>query len=163
MIRDATERDYPVIRAILRHAFGTADEANLVEQLRADADVLLELVATDGEAVHGCILYSALAVERGEASFACAALAPVAVLPAFQRRGVGAALLEAGNVRCIALGLDAIIVLGHADYYPRFGFTALAAATLDAPFSGPSFMALELRPGVLSKGGGVRYARAFGV
>jgi putative acetyltransferase len=92
-----------------------------------------------------------------------AALAPVAVLPAFQSQGIGGDLIRAGNARCAMLGLDAIIVLGHADYYPRFGFSAAAAESLDAPFSGPSFMALELRPGSLSKSGRVRYAKAFGV
>lgn len=77
-------------------------------------------------------------------------------------RGIGE-LIRAGNARCAALGLDAVIVLGHADYYPRFGFSAAAAESLEAPFSGPHFMALELRHGVLKAGGRVRYANAFGV
>jgi putative acetyltransferase len=92
-----------------------------------------------------------------------AALAPVAVLPAFQNQGIGGELIRAGNARCAALGLEAIVVLGHADYYPRFGFSAQMAESLQAPFSGPHFMALELKPGVLEAGGKVRYAKAFGV
>ena len=163
MIRDATPGDYAAIRQIIRHAFGQEDEADLVEQLRADGDVLVELVAASEIALQGHILYSRLTIERPSENLTAAALAPVAVLPAFQRRGIGKALIEAGNARCAALGLDAIIVLGHADYYPQFGFSAAAAESLEAPFSGPHFMALELRPDVLKAGGRVRYANAFGV
>ncbi len=163
MIRDARTREQPAIRAIVTHAFGRADEANLVEQLHADGDALFELVAGDDIALRGHALYSRLSIERDGEILAAAALAPVSVLPAFQRQGLGGALIEAGNARCAELGLKAILVLGHPDYYPRFGFTADAALSLDAQFSGPSFMALELEAGVLSRGGRVRYARAFGV
>jgi putative acetyltransferase len=163
MIRDAEPRDYPAIRQILRHAFGQDEEANLVEHLRADGDVLAELVEASDIAVQGHILYSPLAIERDGGTVRAAALAPVAVLPAFQRGGIGGELIRAGNARCAALGCEAIVVLGHAEYYPRFGFSAAAAESLQAPFSGPHFMALELKPGVLNAGGRVRYAKAFGV
>jgi len=163
MIRDADPRDYAAIRAVLRHAFNQDQEANLVEQLRADGDVLVELVEASDIAIQGHILYSLLAIERGRETVRAAALAPIAVLPSFQRDGVGGGLIRAGNARCAALGLDAIVVLGRAEYYPRFGFSAATAESLEAPFSGPHFMALELRPGALKAGGRVRYAKAFGV
>lgn len=163
MIRDATPADYAAIRAVLRHAFPAHEEADLVEQLRADGDVLVELVAASDTAIQGYILYSPLAIEREGAAIRAAALAPVAVLPAFQNGGTGGELIRAGNARCAALGLEAIVVLGHAAYYPRFGFSARMAESLQAPFSGPHFMALELKPGVLGAGGKVRYAKAFGV
>jgi putative acetyltransferase len=163
MIRNATPNDYAAIRAVLRHAFPADEEADLVEQLRADGDVLVELVAASDIAVQGHILYSPLAIERDGVTVRAAALAPVAVLPAFQGRGIGGALIRAGNARCADLGLEAIVVLGHADYYPRFGFSAQTAESLQAPFSGPHFMALELRPDALKDGGKVRYAKAFGV
>jgi len=163
MIRDATPDDFPAIRQIARHVFGQDDEANLIERLRADGDVLIELVEASDIALKGHILYSALRIERGGETLAAAALAPVAVLPGLQRQGIGGALIRAGNARCIALDLSAIIVLGHADYYPQFGFSAATAESLEAPFSGSHFMALELRPGVLKAGGRVRYAKAFGV
>ena len=163
MIRDALASDYPAIRAVVRHAFDGAGEANLVEQLRAEGDVLAELVAGFDATLAGHILYSRLRIECESGVLEAAALAPVSVLPAFQRKGLGSALIRAGNARCAALGLDAIIVLGHAAYYPRFGFSPALAQPLDAPFSGKSFMALELRAGALSQGGKVRYARAFGV
>ena len=162
-IRDATVRDHPAIRAVIRHAFGRSAESDLVEKLRADGDVRVELVAASDIAIQGCIFYSPLAIERDGGVVRAAALAPVAVLPAFQGQGIGGELIRTGNARCAALGLEAIVVLGHADYYPRFGFSAAAAESLDAPFSGPHFMALELRPDVLKAGGRVRYARAFGV
>jgi putative acetyltransferase len=163
MIRDATAGDHAAIRAVLRHAFPANEEADLVEQLRADGDVLVELVAATDIAIQGHILYSALAIERDDETIRAAALAPVAVLPSFQNRGIGGALIGEGNARCVELGLDAIVVLGHAEYYPRFGFSAALAESLQAPFSGPHFMAVELKPGVLKRGGKVRYAKAFGV
>lgn len=163
MIRDAAPSDLPAIRAIIRHAFGRDDEANLVEQLRADGDVLFELVKASDTALQGHILYSRLTIGRGAETLDAAALAPVSVLPAFQRSGVGKALIAAGNARCATLGLPAVIVLGHPGYYPQFGFSADVAESLQAPFSGPAFMALELRPDALKGGGRVRYATAFGV
>ena len=140
-----------------------ADEANLVEQLRADGDVLVELVAASEIALQGHILYSPLRSSAAAKHCEAAALAPVSVLPAFQEQGLGGELIRAGNARCAELGCAAIIVLGHADYYPRFGFSAAAAESLEAPFSGPHFMALELEPGALASGGRVHYAKAFGV
>ncbi len=163
MIRDAAPRYYPAIRAIISHAFCQGIEADLVERLRADGDVLFELVASDDVALQGHILYSRLAITRGRDTIAAAALAPVSVLPKFQRHGLGGALIETGNARCAGLGLKAVLVLGHPSYYPRFGFTAAAAQALAAPFCGPSFMALEIEPGALATGGRVRYAKAFGV
>jgi len=163
MIRDAAPSDFAAIRQVLRHAFGRADEANLVEQLRADGDVLLELVAVSDLAVEGHILYSALTIERDRDLLRAAALAPVSVLPAFQNKGVGGELIRAGNARCAELGCVGVVVLGHADYYPRFGFSPKLAESLQAPFSGPHFMALEFEPGAFAAGGKVRYAKAFGV
>jgi putative acetyltransferase len=163
MIRPATSRDFPAIRGVISHAFGRADEANLAERLRADGDVVCELVAASEAALQGHILYSRLQIERNGETLEAAALAPVSVLPHFQRRGLGGDLIQAGNARCAQLSCAAIVVLGHADYYPRFGFSAAAAESLEAPFSGPHFMALELSPGALRGGGQVRYARAFGV
>jgi putative acetyltransferase len=163
MIRDATQRDHAAIRDVLHNAFEQDDEANLVEQLRAAGDVLVELVDASDSAVRGHILYSQLAIERDSVTFRAAALAPVSVLPAFQKQGLGSALIRAGNARCAELDCVGVVVLGHAGYYPRFGFSPQLAESLQAPFSGPHFMALELKPGALAGGGRVRYARAFGV
>jgi putative acetyltransferase len=163
MIRSAEPSDFPAIRAVIRHAFGQEDEANLVEQLRVDGGALVELVATSDIAIQGHILYSRLAIEREGEKLPAAALAPVSVLPAFQGQGIGGELIRAGNARCAELGCVAVVVLGHAAYYPRFGFSPKTAESLQAPFSGPHFMALELKAGALAGGGKVRYAKAFGV
>ncbi|ANP46471.1 GNAT family N-acetyltransferase [Candidatus Viadribacter manganicus] len=163
MIRDVTPSDCAAIRQVVRHAFGQDDEANLVEQLRADGDDLAELVAASEIAIQAHILYSLLTIVRGGKTLRAAALAPVSVLPAFQKGGLGGELIRAGNARCAELGCVAIIVLGHAEYYPRFGFSPALAESLQAPFSGPHFMALEIEPGALAGGGKVEYAKAFGI
>ncbi|MEZ5957771.1 MAG: N-acetyltransferase [Hyphomonadaceae bacterium] len=163
MIRDATSMDFAAIRQVVRHAFAQNDEANLVEQLRADGDALVELVAASEIAIQGHILYSPLAIVRGSETLRVAALAPVSVLPAFQAKGLGGELIRVGNARCKELGCVGVIVLGHAEYYPRFGFSASLAESLQAPFSGPHFMALEFEPGVFAGGGKVEYAKAFGI
>lgn len=148
---------------MLRHAFSQDDEANLVEQLRADSDALVELVAASDIAIQGHVMYSPLAIEREGEILQAAALAPVSVLPAFQGKGLGGELIRAGNARCKELGCVGVVVLGHASYYPRFGFSSKIAESLQAPFSGPHFMALEFEPGALAGGGTVRYAKAFGI
>lgn len=163
MIRTASPADYPAVRAVIRHAFGQSEEANIVEQLRADGDAIVDLVHASDIAIQGHILYSPLAIERTGRTVRAAALAPVSVLPTFQKTGVGSALVRAGNARCAELGLEAIVVLGHAAYYPKFGFSSALAESLEAPFGGPNFMALELKPGALEGGGRVRYAKAFGL
>ena len=159
MIRTANPGDFRGIRGVVAAAFGQPDEADLVEKLRADGDVRVEMVADEAGDITGHILFSRLGIGPIEG----AALAPLAVAPARQRRGLGAALTRAGIAQCRELGIPAVVVLGHADYYPRFGFSAALAAPLEAPFSGPSFMAIELVPGALTAGGRVRYAPAFAI
>ncbi|NEX93296.1 N-acetyltransferase [Caulobacter sp. 17J65-9] len=163
VIRDAREGDQLAVARLTDLAFAGPDESALIARLRDDGDVLIELVAEDAGEIVGHILFSPLPVERDGATAEAAALAPMAVLPGRQRSGVGSALVKAGLDACRAKGVPAVVVLGHPDYYPRFGFTAEAAATLQAPFSGPAFMALELTPGALEHGGRVRYAKAFGL
>src|SRR5205807_7027312 len=92
------------------------------------------------------------------------ALAPMAVIPLRQRQGVGTSLVREGLRKCAEAGHRIVVVLGHPDYYPRFGFSARLAERLMAPFSGAAFMALELMPGALAEvAGEVRYAPPFGL
>ena len=164
VVRVEQPGDIPHIRDIVAHAFGQRAEADLVDQLRADGDALISLVAVaeSGELV-GHILFSRLPIEdpKGRVSDA-AALAPLAVRPEHQRRGIGTALTKAGIRACTARGLSAIIVVGDPKFYQRFGFSAAAARGLQSPYPGDAFMALELKPGVLRAKGTVRYADAFG-
>lgn len=162
LVRQATPADIEAIRTVNRAAFGQDDEGELVDRLRGDGEALVELVAIAAGTIVGHILFSPLAVDdRDGTAIPAAALAPVAVLPRHQRGGVGSALIRHGLEACRARGVSAVIVLGHPDYYPRFGFSAAAASHLSAPFSGPAFMALELAPGALRHAQSVRYAAAF--
>lgn len=160
IVRPARDADHAAIREVVVAAFGQPDEAELVDRLRADGDALVELVAEEDGEVVGHILFSPMTCEPPAK---IAALAPVAVKPGVQRGGTGIALNKVGLEACRAAGVEAVIVLGHADYYPRFGFSAELAKGVRAPFSGPSFMALELTPGVLATERTVRYAPAFGI
>jgi putative acetyltransferase len=164
VIRPATAEDHAAIRAVVTAAFtaefGKADEADLVDALRADGDALLELVAEEDGVVVGHILFSPLATDTG-ARFA--ALAPVSVQPGRQKDGLGTWLMETAHALLRASGIEAVIVLGHPAYYPRVGYSAEAAKAVKAPFAGPHFMALALKPGALDGPVTVTYARAFGI
>lgn len=163
-IRSRMPADDAAIDRVLRAAFGGEDEVRLVADLRRDGDCLIELVAADQAGdIAGHILFSRLAVTRGSRALSAAALAPLAVRPDVQRRGVGDALTRAGLAACRGRGFGLVVVLGHPNYYARFGFSALLAKLLDAPYSGPAFIALELAPGIIgAERWAVRYPRAFG-
>lgn len=159
MIRYARTSDHPAIAEINAQAFGQPDEARLIERLRADGDVLFELVSEQEGRLEGHILYSRLWADR-EAMFA--ALAPMAVLPGRQRNGLGSALVRASLDSAREFGAHGVLVLGHAAYYPGFGFAPETAAKVRAPYAGsPSFMALELEPGAFAEPLSVAYPSAF--
>lgn len=159
MIRFARAADRPAIAEVVEAAFGQPDEARLVERLRADGDVILELVAeTDGR-LDGHILLSRL---WADSAALYAALAPLAVRPGLQRAGVGSALTRAGLEQAREFGAHGVIVLGHPAYYPRFGFSAEAAANVKSAYAGgPAFMALALEPGAFDAPLSVIYPDAF--
>ena len=159
-LRPACESDHAAIRTVVAAAFGQDDEADLVDRLRGDGDALVELVAEADGAVVGHVMFSRLLTDTGAR---LAALAPLSVLPGFQRDGLGMALMETGHALCAMAGIQAVIVLGHPGYYPRAGYSAEAAKTVAAPFSGPSFMGLALTPGALDSPVTVTYAAAFGL
>lgn len=150
-IRDASASDRDAVRAVLTAAFDRSAEAELVEALEAGGHVAASLVATIGDEPVAHILFTELPLlaPEGDRRVRGVALAPVSVRPDVQRRGLGAALITAGLESCRARGAEAAVVLGHAAYYPRFGFSAQRAAAIRAPWSGPSFMALDLVPGAL--------------
>lgn len=155
--------DIPMIHAVHAEAFETEAEARLVDQLRERADVFLSLVARFGDVVVGHILFTPVRLgDGGKAGLL--GLAPMAVLPAFQRQGIGARLVEAGLAAARELGARGVVVLGDDRYYPRFGFRPAADFDLSNEFSAPAryFMALELAPeGLASASGQVRYHPVF--
>jgi putative acetyltransferase len=164
-VREETPEDAEAIREVHRRAFGQEDEARLVDALRGGGYARLSLVAEEGGRVVGHVLFSDLPIVTQAGTLHALALAPVAVLPAHQRQGVGSRLVREGLRACAEAGHRVVVVVGHPAYYPRFGFSAQLDGRLKAPFSGPAFMALELVPGALAEGpfvaGEVRYPPPF--
>lgn len=165
-IRPEQPNDHAAVSKINRLAFGQEDEGKLIVAIRnADGfDPGLSLVALcDGQAV-GHILFSPIHIETDHGDVPAMALAPMAVLPDRQKQGIGSAMVRSGLDACRQAGHRIVIVLGHADYYPRFGFTPAGQHGLRPPFPAPdeAFMALALQPGSLDGVSGiVRYPAAF--
>lgn len=151
------------VAAVHLAAFPTAAEKNLVDTLRIQARPLVSLVATDGAgSVLGHILFSPVTVE-GHGGLHWMGLAPMAVLPAHQKHGVGSALVQHGLDACRALGVEAVVVLGHTHFYPRFGFVPASRHGLSSIYNaGDAFMVLPLQPDrVQPVSGLVRYHPAL--
>lgn len=155
-IRAELPGDAAGISAVHSAAFRREEESHLVERLRQSSgfDAGLSLVAVAGDMIVGHILFTPITIERqdeetGAATSAPAtALAPLAVLPEHQRKGIGGALIRAGLNACRERKHRMIIVLGHPRYYPRFGFVAAGPLGITCPFPVPpeTFMALDLLP-----------------
>jgi putative acetyltransferase len=162
VIGEEAPGDIEAIAALNRAAFGGEEEVEIIARLRRDGLVALSLVERDAGVIVGHILFSDLDVTVDGRAIRSIALAPMAVESTRQRRGIGSRLVRHGLNTLKDRGYEAVIVLGHPEYYPRFGFSAALAAKLAAPFSGEAFMALELEPGALAgASGAVRYPRAF--
>ena len=158
-IRPEAPADRAAIHAVVEAAFEQPAEADLVDRLREDGATLLSLVAESDSEILGHILFSRMHVAETPA----VALAPVAVSPAHQGQGIGTALIRHGLELLRDAGERIVIVVGHAGYYPRFGFSTASAAAIESPFPRDVFMAMELTPGALDGvRGAVRYAEAFG-
>lgn len=161
-IRDEAPADRDDIRAVHGAGFGRAAEADLVDALRRDGTAIVSLVAAADGRIVGHALFSALRIERHGGTVRAAALAPLAVRPEWQRRGIGAALVRHGIARCRARGCAGVIVVGDPAYYGRFGFAAACVAGLLSPYAGPAFLGLEFEAGAFAcSPGTVRYPEPF--
>ena len=163
VIRPERSEDIGGIRAVNRAAFETATEADLVDALREQADPVVSLVAEEAGSIAGHIMFSPVTLSGGGRT-PLMGLAPMAVRPDAQRRGIGSALVRAGLDRCRHLGCGAVVVVGHPEYYPRFGFVPASRFGISCEYDVPDevFMLLELEPGVLGgQSGTVRYHPAF--
>ena len=151
------------MHAVNATAFETPSEANLVDALREQAQPVVSLVAEENGEVIGHIMFSPVSLS-GCPSLRVMGLAPMAVAPKYQKKGFGSALVRSGLEQCRQLDFDAVVVLGHPTYYPRFGFVPSSRFGIDSEYDVPeeAFMALELKPESLEgKTGRVKYHAAF--
>lgn len=157
IVRDEQAADIDAIRTLVETAFRRPEEAWLVDQLRADGDVVYSLVAVDDDRVVGYIAFSPMT-----APFLALGLGPVAILPECQGTGIGRRLIETGLARATRDGWQAVFLLGDPNFYQRFGFSIELAAGFTTPYAGPHWMVLPLGGEPLpTLIGVVEYAPAF--
>ncbi len=170
-IRQETVADYPIVFNLIEKAFrkevlSDKKEQFLVERLRKSNGFIpeLTLVAEIQQQIVGYILLSKIIIDAGTDKYITLALAPVAVLPDFQKKGIGGQLIEKAHQTAKELGFQSIILLGHEKYYPKFGYQPLHQFGIFLPFDAPkeNCMAIELVPDALkNKEGNVIYPKEF--
>lgn len=163
-IRPELPADHGMVRVVHRRAFGQPQEGELVDVLRASPSRRISLVAEIDEQIVGHIYFSPVTVEPSSTPVAGMGLAPLAVLPEYQRQGIGAQLVWHGLEECRRLEQDCVVVLGHPEYYHRFGFVSAASKNLRCEYPVPpdAFMVLELRAATVENCKGlVKYRPEF--
>lgn len=164
IVRAERTEDLEAIHRINERAFGQPNEANLVDALRANATPFISLVAIVNEQVTGHISFSPVTIQSENGNFTAIGLAPMSVLPEYQNQGIGSRLVREGLRECQRLGHDIVVVLGHPNYYPRFGFAPASLKGLRSEYDVPDevFMVTELRDGALGgRRGVVKYHAEF--
>jgi putative acetyltransferase len=161
-IRPETATDVAAIHAVEAAAFGREGEASLVDALRVLNQDFISLVATDSEQIVGHTCFSRVSIEGNLDDCSFLALAPLAVLPEHQRRGIGSMLVQAGLEESRQRNADAVFVVGHPDYYSRFGFRPASELGVRCEFEVPdeAFRVIELRPNAVTPGV-LRYPQPF--
>lgn len=150
-IRPETTEDISGIRKVEEAAFDRPNEADIVDGIRARGGVTLSLVAVEGEEIVGHVLFSPVTVTKGGNVWNGVGLGPIAVLPSHQKAGLGSLLCREGLAQLAKMGHEFAVVLGHSDYYPRFGFQPAEDFDIRCPWDVPPgvFMVMELQPGAL--------------
>ena len=163
-IRSEKPEDLEAVRNVNIAAFGRENEANLVDSLRGSASTF-SLVAVQSDRIVGHIFFSPVVVEgKCSKNLSILGLAPVAVLPNYQRQGIGTLLIREGLKECGRSGFQAVVVLGHPHFYSRFGFIPASRKGLGCEYDVPdeAFMVLELESGALQDcSGTVKYRSEF--
>ncbi|WP_438350618.1 GNAT family N-acetyltransferase [Paenibacillus sp. FA6] len=165
-IRQEVFEDYKLTEQVVKSAFANMEfsdqkEHELVSRIRKADEFIPELsvvaISNDTEEIVGHILVSKIKIVNDNQSVESLALAPVAVLPNYQNKGIGKMLILEALRRAKELGYQSIVVLGHAEYYPKFGFKKASLWGIKAPFEVPeeAFMALELKENTLAHVSGV--------
>ena len=163
-VRPEIPEDIDSIRYVNEQAFGQEEEAEIVAKLRNRAVLTVSLVAVRKDEIVGHIAFSPAAIESESLNFEAVVLAPMAVLPAYQKQGIGGQLVRVGLEECRNLGCEVVVVLGHPTYYPRFGFVPAKPKGITCEFEVPeeAFMVLELREGALTgRSGMVKFRPEF--
>lgn len=164
IIRKEQQADQKAVWRINAEAFETQAEANLVDALRAAGDPLISLVAEEEGGIVGHIMFSRVTLSGCENSLDLMGLAPMAVVPERQNQGVGSALVEAGLAACRERGIEAVVVLGHPGFYPKFGFAPAVEFGVKSEYDVPDevFMIIELEEDALKeKTGTIAYHAVF--
>jgi len=165
IIRQEASGDTSPIRHVNEQAFGQTEEVDLVDGLRRRGAFTLSLVALLADQIVGHILFTPVKIESADSSFEALGLGPMAVLPHYQRKGVGSRLVQAGLQECRRVGHEIVVVVGHPEYYPRFGFLPAKTFGIRYEEEVPEevFMLIELREGALAgRSGIVSYQPEFG-
>jgi putative acetyltransferase len=166
IIRPEREKDYPKIREVNDLAFGQENEGILIKKLRQTEKFIreLSLVAELDDEVVGHILFYPVVIRSAPLKFQTLSLGPMAVSPEYQRQGIGSQMVKEGLETAKTLGYKSVIVVGHPEYYPRFGFKPASQWKIKVPFDVPdeAFLALELVIDELKgKSGTVEYPEEF--
>jgi putative acetyltransferase len=156
IVRKEELRDRAAIYDVVRAAFGQTAEAMLVDQLRADGDSIISLVAGD----HACIIGHVM-LSRMKAPFRALGLAPLSVRLDCQRSGIGSLLVREALTRARRESWDAVFVLGDPGFYRRFGFDSEQARGFSSPYAGPHFMVLYMGNTPPTTAGRIDYASAL--
>jgi putative acetyltransferase len=156
--------DQIAIRRVNEHGFGGGQEADLVDALRQVNAIVLSMVAVDGKDIIAHVLFTEVLVTQADTQLAALGLGPMAVLPWHQRKGIGTQLLKIALDKCRRLDYDFVVVLGHPEFYSRFGFSPAKPYGFSCEFDAPdeAFMVLELREnGLAGRSGIVHYRDEF--
>lgn len=167
-IRQENKNDYEEVYNVIKTAFETAEhsdgnEQDLVVALRKSDNFIpeLSLVAVMDNKIVGYILFTTIKIDKQEEL----ALAPLGVLPEYQKKGIGSVLIQEGHKKARELGYHYSVVLGSDKYYPKFGYIPAKEYGIVAPFDVPdeNFMAIKLNDADIEVRGIVQYAKEFGV
>jgi len=164
-IRTEKPSDFDKIWSINAEAFETEDEANLVNALRDSGVSYISLVAEENDELVGHVLFTIVELTGDDAGLKLMGLAPMSVVPKQQNKGIGSLLVKAGIKQCVSKDFDAVVVRGHPEYYPKFGFVPSVKYAISSEYEVPddTFMVLELKKDSLrGKQGVIKYHEAFG-
>lgn len=162
-IREEKQEDHDAVRFVNDQAFGTPEEGRIVDKLREICKETISLVAVSGEKIVGHIFFSPATIDHQDGQVVGMGLAPMAVSPEFQKQGIGSLLVKEGIRRIKETDCPFIIVLGHVNYYPRFGFEPASIYGLKCQWEGlpdEAFMVIILNKSVMTGVSGVAKYRS---